>query len=58
MLGVKTRGDASDVLALMRENGVLALKAKDKVRLLPPLNITWEHLEKAAEVMRKACAAL
>ena len=58
MLGVKTRGDASDVLALMRKNGVLALKAKDKVRLLPPLNITWEHLEKAAEVMRKACAAL
>ncbi len=58
MLGIKCEGDASQVLSYMREHGVLALKAKDKIRLLPPLNITWDHLKEAVEVLRAGCAAL
>lgn len=34
------------------ENGVLVLKAKNKVRLLPPLNISDKELEKAVEVIK------
>ena len=36
-------------------NGVLCLTAKDKVRLLPALNVPDELLIKAAEVIRQAC---
>lgn len=56
MIGVETEKDASDVIAVCRENGVLVLKAKNKVRLLPPLNIPMELLEKAVDVLKRACA--
>ena len=54
MLGIETEKDAGDVLAICRENGVLPIKAKNKVRLLPPLNIPDEDLKKAVEVIKKA----
>jgi len=38
------------------ENGVLCLTAKDKVRLLPALNIPQDMLEKAIDVIKAACA--
>ena len=55
MLGLKTVKPAGEVLAACRENGVLCLTAKDKVRLLPALNIPDELLIKAAEVIKEAC---
>ena len=55
MLGLKTVKPAGEVLAACRENGVLCLTAKDKVRLLPALNIPDELLIKAAEVIKAAC---
>ncbi len=54
MLGIKTTKPAGDVIAKCMENGVLVLKAKDKVRLLPPLNIPMESLKKAVEVILEA----
>ena len=54
MLGLETERPAGDVIATCREAGVLVLKAKDKVRLLPPLNIPMELLEKAADVILEA----
>ena len=56
MLGVKTARPAGDVVAECMENGVLVLKAKDRVRLLPALNIPEEQLQKAVKVLRAACA--
>ena len=56
MIGIETERDASEILAVCRENGVLAIKAKQKVRLLPALNIPTELLEKAVEVIKAACA--
>jgi acetylornithine/succinyldiaminopimelate/putrescine aminotransferase len=32
------------------------LSAKDKVRLLPALNIDFETLKKAVEIIKTACA--
>ena len=56
MMGLKTTRPAGDVIADCIEGGVLCLSAKDKVRLLPALNISDEVLKKAAKVILEACA--
>ncbi len=56
MLGLKTEKPAGEVVRKCMENGVLCLTAKDKVRLLPALNIPENILRKAAEIIRAACA--
>lgn len=56
MIGIETKKDASAVITECRENGVLVIKAKNKVRLLPPLSITWEQLTHAIDVLIAACA--
>lgn len=55
MLGIETEKPADEVINECIKNGVLALKAKNKVRLLPPLNIPFELLEKGIKVLKKAC---
>ena len=57
MIGIKTVKPAGDVLKACMENGVLALTAKDKLRLLPALNIPMETLQKAVAIIKQACAA-
>ena len=57
MLGLKTVKPAAEVVAACMENGVLCLTAKDKVRLLPALNIPDDLLIKAANVIKEACKA-
>ena len=54
MLGIETEKDAGEVIKICQENGVLPIKAKNKVRLLPPLNITDDELIKAIQVIKKA----
>ena len=56
MLGIKTEKPAADVVKHCMDNGVLVLTAKDKVRLLPPLNIPDELLGKALAVLKEAVA--
>ena len=56
MIGIKPVKPASDVVKACMENGVLCLTAKDKVRLLPALNIPEDILMKAIEVIKGACA--
>ena len=56
MLGIETERDASSVIAECREKGVLVIKAKNKLRLLPALNIPEELLLRALEVIKNACA--
>ena len=56
MIGIKTAKPASDVVKACMENGVLCLTAKDKVRLLPALNIPEDVLMKAINVIKGACA--
>ena len=55
MLGIETEKDANEVIDYCRENGVLVIKAKTKVRLLPALNIPWEQLKTAIQILKKAC---
>ena len=51
MVGIKTVKPAGDVVKACMEKGVLCLTAKDKVRLLPALNIPMETLQKAADII-------
>ncbi|MFY9263501.1 MAG: acetylornithine/succinylornithine family transaminase [Actinomycetaceae bacterium] len=57
MIGFRTEKPAVEVQQLCRDNGVLVLTAKDKVRLLPALNIPQELLERAVGVIAAACAS-
>ena len=56
MIGVETERPASEVIEECRERGVLVIKAKQKVRLLPALNIEKDQLEKAINVIKEVCA--
>ena len=55
MIGIKTVKDAKEIANECLRRGVLVLTAKDKVRLLPPLNIDTELLKKALEVIKEVC---
>ena len=57
MLGLKTVKPAAEVVRLCMEKGVLCLTAKDRVRLLPALNIPLDLLEKAAYSIKEAANA-
>lgn len=57
MLGVALDGkEASDVVKKALENGLMALTAKDKIRLLPPLTITYDEIDKGIDILKKALA--
>ena len=53
MIGIKTKKDAKEILKECLEKGVLVLTAKDKVRLVPALNIPMNELEKAISVLKE-----
>ena len=42
---------ARDIVTRAIQKGAIPLTAKSKVRLLPPLAISWEELEKAAAIL-------
>ena len=56
MVGIKTEKDAGEIIRRCMECGVLVIKAKDKVRLLPALNIPIETLAKALGILKEICA--
>ena len=58
MIGIKTTAPAGAVVKACMEKGVLCLTAKDKVRLLPALNIPMEDLEYAIETIKAVAAEL
>ena len=56
MLGIETVKSAADVITYCREHGVLVLSAKNRVRLLPALNIPEDLLLRALEVIAASAA--
>ena len=56
MVGIKTQKPAAEVVKKCIEKGVLCLTAKDKVRLLPALNIPMDVLKEAVEIIKSVCA--
>ena len=55
MIGIQTEKPAGEVVSACLEKGVLCLTAKDKVRLLPALNIPMDVLKKAIDVIKEVC---
>lgn len=52
MLGISLKTKkAGDVVKEALDRGLLLLTAKDKIRLLPPLNITYEELDKGLSIL-------
>jgi len=56
MIGIKTTRPAGEIVRECIDKGVLCLTAKDKVRLLPALNIPMDVLKEAVDVLKTACA--
>jgi hypothetical protein len=53
MIGIDTERDASEIVQGCMQRGVLVIKAKNKVRLLPALNIPQKQLEKAIQILKE-----
>lgn len=56
MIGIETVGDVSLILQKCMENGILPIKAKNKLRLLPALNIPMELLVKAVDIIKRVAS--
>lgn len=54
MLGVEIEKDAKEVAAKCLENGLLVLTAKNKIRILPALNITYDEISKGLSIFEKS----
>ena len=53
MVGIELELDnAKDMAAKCTENGLLIITAKNLLRMLPPLNITYEEIDKAVEILK------
>ena len=53
MLGISTQRPNTEIAAACLKDGLLVLTAKDKVRLLPPLNISFEELKEGIAILKK-----
>jgi len=52
MIGISLKTKkASDIAKLALENGLLVLTAKEKIRLLPPLTITYEEIDEGIKIL-------
>lgn len=56
MLGIECEKDAGEIITACQKRGVLVIKAKHKLRLLPALNIPMELLKKAVQIIKEECA--
>lgn len=54
MLGIKCEKDAKEVKAECLKKGLIVLTAKDKIRLLPALNISDEEIDKGLKILESA----
>lgn len=53
MIGIRLKTkNAAEVCKACLENGLLTLTAKTKLRLLPPLNITYDDIDGGLEILR------
>lgn len=58
MLGILLDTEAKPIIGTLLEKGLLVLSAKEKIRLLPPLTITKEELDKGLAILEETLNAL
>ena len=58
MIGIKIKSSPKEFLKKAFEEGLLVLTAgSDVIRLLPPLNITYEEIDRGIEILKKVFTA-
>jgi len=55
MIGIETERDVNEVLKECMARGILPIKAKNKLRLLPALNIPMDDLKDAVQIIKEVC---
>ena len=53
MIGIEVEGTAGDIAKKCTEKGLLIITAKTLLRMLPPLNITYDEIDEALSVLKK-----
>lgn len=53
MIGADIVGNAREIVSECIENGLLILTAKTALRMLPPLNITYEEIDRGLDILNK-----
>ena len=53
MIGISVEKPAGEIAAACLKDGLMVLTAHEKVRLLPPLNISFEELQQGLEILKK-----
>ena len=53
MIGIETEKPVDNVLKACMQKGILPIKAKSKLRLLPALNIPFDLLKRAIEILKE-----
>lgn len=57
MIGIEPESKkAADIMTAAADNGLLVLTAKSKVRLLPPLTISYEDIDKGLSILENLCS--
>ena len=56
MIGIKTVKPVAEIVKKCIDRGVLCLTAKDKLRLLPALNIPFDDLKNAIQIIKEVVA--
>ncbi|MBR6709070.1 MAG: acetylornithine/succinylornithine family transaminase, partial [Clostridia bacterium] len=57
MIGISLKaGDAHEIAVRCLEKGLIVLTAKDKVRLLPPLNISYADIDRGLAILAEVMA--
>lgn len=56
MIGISTTKNAREIATKCLERGLIVLTAHEKVRLLPPLTITKEEMNKALKILNEVIA--
>ncbi|MGN1127296.1 MAG: aspartate aminotransferase family protein [Ruminococcus sp.] len=53
MIGIEVEGNSGDIAKKCTEKGLLIITAKTLLRMLPPLNITYDEIDEALSVLKK-----
>ena len=53
MLGIEVEKPAAEIAAACLKDGLMVLTAHEKVRLLPPLNISFDDLRQGIAILKK-----
>ncbi len=53
MIGVEITGSAGEIKGALQDKGLLVLTANGRLRLLPPLNITYAEVDRGLNIMKE-----